>query len=181
MTGEKDDSHGNGYVERMLGAVLGDFQAEIGGIHYLLPYAFDFVPEYKGVLCPWDCWIHSPAAREFYRVLGLFDRNDGIALFTKGGDCLESGGEVLPWNGQLGSQSSLVDFGRRGSGTDAAQHHTVGTEGVGTAESAAYIVCAAYIVEHYNYPAAGTGTVFFHREAAHFGGCEFAVFHLPQR
>ena len=35
----------------MFAAVLGDLQTEVGGVYNTLLYAFDFVSEYKGVLC----------------------------------------------------------------------------------------------------------------------------------
>lgn len=45
----EDDSHGHGYVERMLGSELGDLEGKVRGIDYILTDTVHLISEYKGV------------------------------------------------------------------------------------------------------------------------------------
>ena len=85
---------------------------------------------------------------------------------------------MLPRHGLFGTEGGFMDFGRRRHGADAAEVHPAHAEGIGAAERAANVVGAAHIVE-YNYGSGAVpAAVFFRRDAPHFGGCEFAVFHV---
>ena len=55
---------------------------------------------------------------------------------------------VGPANGVLSSESGLMDFGRRGSGADAAKSDALYGKGIARAEDGAYIVETAHVVEH---------------------------------
>ena len=55
---------------------------------------------------------------------------------------------VSPAYGVLSPESGLVDFGRRGSGADAAKSDAFHGKGIARAEDCAYVVETAYVVEH---------------------------------
>ena len=101
----------------MLGAVLGDLQTEVGGVHNRLLYAFDFVSEYKGVLAGSPAGEGVPPETratpglEFDRIDRLLHCNDRVSFRLESGYGLERVGIMLPRHGLFGPEGCLMDFG----------------------------------------------------------------------
>lgn len=53
MEGPEDDADGNGDVERVFGAVLGNFDGKVGGVDDFLGDAGDFVAEDESIFHSW--------------------------------------------------------------------------------------------------------------------------------
>lgn len=148
----------------MLGAVLGDLQTEVGGVYNTLLYAFDFVSEYKGVFAKGGTGLrgYTPdRSIQFYRILCLFDGDYRVTFCLEGGDGFEGVGEMLPRNGLFGPEGGFVDFCRGRHGADSAKVHRHYAEGIGAAERASNVVCAAYVVEYHYGSGSVAAAVFF--------------------
>ena len=128
----------------MLRPVLGDLNAQVGGVHDILSDAVDFVSEDHGV-APSRL---APEILQLHGVLGLLRADDGPALALQAPHEGERVAHVFPRHAVLGAQRRLVDLRGGRHGADAAEPDLVGLERVGRAEGAADVVRAADVVQH---------------------------------
>ena len=64
IEGPESNAARHRYVQRVLGAALWNFEAEIGAVYYGLVYSVDLVAEYKGIFCVgrWHEFVEADAA-----------------------------------------------------------------------------------------------------------------------
>ena len=135
----------------MLGAVLGDFQGEVGGIDDILANAGNFVAENKGVTA---AGLADEGA-QFPGVDRLLHGDDRIAFILQAADGFQGIIDMLPGDGIFGAQGGLVDFrGGRDRG-DATKENLVDAEGIRGPEGRPYVVRTADIVQHNHQPRRG--------------------------
>ena len=161
----------------MLGAELRYFQSEIGSVDDFLQDSVDLVAEHErsgGVGI-------KPQVLKRHRMFGLLHTYYYIALLMQTAHEGKSVIGMLPRDAVLRSESRLVDFRRGRAGTDAAEVHLVGPEGVGRPESAADIMCAAYVVEHQNGAGRRERGIFGRFRPPEFDIQKFPVLHEGQR
>lgn len=113
----KEDSGGHGDVERVFGAKLGDFEADVGGIDRGLVHAIDLVTHDDGI------FFLGIRAKLLERdaSLALLHGAYLIATGSEGRDGLESGGIIGPADGVFGAESRFVDLHGGGSRRDATE------------------------------------------------------------
>ena len=160
----------------MFSAVLRNFYHAIASINYVLPYAFHFVAEHKGIFFP----FFKNKLSEFMAVLGLLHRQRFITRLFKSEDCLQRVGCIFPRHGIFGTQSRLMDFGRGRTGCDAAKHNLLYTESIGRAKNRTHIVQAPHIVEHNDKGLFRRTPELVHRKAVHLFYGKFLIFHTAK-
>ena len=89
----------------MLGAVLGDFQGQVAGVHDILPDAVDFVAEYEGVL---PARLAVEVLAELPGMDRLLHRHQRIAFGPQGGDGVHRVVEMLPGDGILRARAHKI-------------------------------------------------------------------------
>ena len=144
----EDDSGRYRYVEGMLGAFLGNLQAEVRAVYDLLCDTAHFAAENKGVFAS----RFGDEGFERHRPLRLLDADDGISRFPQRPDGLQSIVEMLPGDAELRPEGRFVDFGGRGQGRIAAENDLVDTEGIRRPEDRSGVVRAPDIVQHDDRP-----------------------------
>ena len=147
MLEEVPDGYSAGHrdVERVLCAALGNFEAHVALVDDFLGHTLDLVAEYDGVASP---RLRSELL-QLDAPLHLLETAESVSLALEGlyaGICV---GEILPAHRILRPESCLVDFGRRRTRADAAEHQPLDGKSVAGAEYGPDIVEAADIVEHY--------------------------------
>ena len=160
----ENDAGGDGDVEGVLGAELGNFKAGIGEIDGLLLYSADFVAEDEGGRTVGG----KVKVREGNAAFGLLDGVEGVAFGAEMVEGVKGVGEMLPRNGFLGTEGGFVDFAVGRGGGNAAEVEGLEAEGVGGAEDGADVVKAADVVEHENNGGFGGLAVLFGGEAVKF-------------
>lgn len=143
----EEEAGGDGDVEGVLGAFLGDLDAEVGHIDYALVDAVDFVAGYYGYFCAFGIGEVGEVDAPF----DLFENDYHITFAAEGLDGFGGCWEIAPGYRPFGTEGCLVYFRGGWGGRDTAQAQVVDAEGVGSAENRAYIVEGAYVVEHYDY------------------------------
>ena len=157
----------------MLGAVLGDFQGKVGGIHDVLTDAGDFVAEDEGVLASG----FAPEGAQFFRMDGLLHRHHRVAVGLEAADGLQGVIDMLPGDGILGAEGRFVDLRGGRNRRNAAQKDFVDTEGIGRPEGAAHVVRTADVVQHDDESGRRKFLVLRGRNPAQFDVEKFSVFH----
>ncbi len=116
----------------MFGSGLRNLDCPVCRIHDLLRHAVHLVTEHQGVFLP-------RSRPEFIQHDGSFDLLhdvNEIPLRTQRSDAVGRRGEIVPRNGQLGSERRLVDLPVGRGGGDAAQGDAFDGKGVRRAEKA---------------------------------------------
>ena len=171
----EDDTHADGDVQRMLGAVLGNFQGQVAGIDHILPDAVDFVAEDEGVLA---AGLPAEVRAELLRMDGLLHRHQRVAFGPQGGDGVHRVVVMLPRHGVLGAEGRLADLRGGRDGGNAAQEDPVDAEGVGGPEGGADIVRAADVVQDHDEARGGKFLVLGGGDTAQFDVQQFSVAHV---
>lgn len=78
----QDHAHGDGDVEGVFGALLGNFKGKVAGIHNGLLHSFNFIAKDKGVA---GAGL-SVEGIQFDGIHGLLHGNDGVAIGLKAVD-----------------------------------------------------------------------------------------------
>ena len=167
------DADGNGDIEGVLGAVLGDFQRYVADIDDVLADAGDFIAEDEGV------FARRVAAEgaEFLRMDGLFHGDEGVTLRAQKSHGVQRVIEMFPRDGILGAEGRFVDLGGGRDGGDTAEKDFVDAEGIGRAEGAADIVRAADVVQYHDKAGRGKVLILSGRDAAQLDIQQFSVLH----
>ena len=159
----------------MLGAVLGNFQRLVAGVHDVLPDTIDFIAEDKRVF---PARLAEEILAQFPGMDRLLHRHQRVAFGPQGGDGVHRVVEMLPRNGILGAQGRFPDLGGGRNGRNAAQEDPVDAEGVGGPEGGADVVRAADVVQDYDEPGSGKPLIFSRRDTAQFDVQQFSVTHI---
>ena len=163
------DGGADGHVERVLGALLGYFEADVGGIDNALVDAVDLVTGDYGI-APRRLRLESV---ERHAAVYLLQGADGVAFCAQALDGLHGLGVIFPAHRLFGAEGGLVDFGRGGRGGDAAQADLFDTKCIGGAEHRPYVVEAAHIVENHHKGDLPLAAKLFDGVAPHFPDCFF--------
>ena len=166
----EDHADGDGDVEGVLGAGLGNLQTKVAGVHDILSDAGDFISEDQRVAC-------SGVKREILQLDGafrLFYAHDRITLAAKLFHDGEGVFAVRPIYTEFRTQRRFVDLGGRGDGADAAEPDLFHGEGVGAPEGGADVVLAADVVEHQYHGTFGGGLEGFEVRPVQFAVGKFA-------
>lgn len=110
------DGGGDGDIERVLGAALRDFDAEVGAIDYRLVDAVYFVAYDEGVFL---AGLGGEIGQTDTTVDEL-ETSYSVAFGPEGGNGVGGGREIAPDNRLFGSESRLMYFGRGRCGRNAA-------------------------------------------------------------
>ena len=102
-----DDGGTTRNIQRVLGAMLRNFDTHVTGIDHLLAHALDLVAHHHSDLFP----FFDNKLFEAHTVMYLLDRTNQVAVTFQILDCSNGSGIVLPVDRFLGSQGSLVNFG----------------------------------------------------------------------
>ena len=140
----KDDAGGDRYVEGVLGAVLGYFDAGVAAVDDRLLYAFYFVAKNEGVALIGVCF--KVAQRDAF--IYLFDGYGEVALLPERFDGIEGRFKIAPADCVFGTQRSFVDFVVGRGGGNATQVYGLEAKSIGRAEHTAYVMETAYVVEN---------------------------------
>ena len=159
----------------MLGAVLGNLQGQVAGVHDILPDAVDFIAEDEGVL---PARLAVEVLAELPGMDRLLHRHQRIAFGPQGGDGVHRVVKMLPGDGVLGAQGRFADFGGGRNGGDTAQEDPVDAEGVGGPEGGADVVRAADVVQDHDESGRGKPLILSRRDTAQFDVQQFSVTHI---
>lgn len=140
----KDDAGGDRYVEGVLGAVLGYFDAGVAAVDDRLLYAFYFVAKYEGVALIGVCF--KVAQRDAF--IYLFNGYGQVVLRSERIDGVEGAVKIAPADCVFGTQRSFVDFVVGRGGGNATQVYGLEAKSIGRAEHTAYVMETAYVVEN---------------------------------
>ena len=146
----------------MFCAVLGDLKTEIRSVNHILTYSGHLISEHHGIFPA----LFRNKGVEHYGSRRLFGTDDLVSGFLQTAYGFHSVVDMLPFHAVFSSQGGFMDFCRRRYSADAAKPYLVYLEGVGSAESRAYVVCAPYIVKHDYKTGFGQFLVFFGRNSA---------------
>ena len=113
-------------------------------------------------------------------VLGLLHRQRVITRLFQSKNRLQRVGCIFPRHGIFGTQSRLMDLGRRRTSGDAAKHYFLYTESIGRAKNRTDVVQAPHIVEHNGKGLFRRALKFFHRKAVHLFYGKFLIFHTAK-
>ena len=80
----------------------------------------------------------------------LFDGIDRVSFVLQGTHGLDGILVILPFDGLFGTEGGFMYLWVGRAATDAAEHNTLDTHGVGGTENGSYIMLAAHIVQYYH-------------------------------
>ena len=113
-------------------------------------------------------------------VLGLLHRQRFITRLFQSMNRLQRVADVFPCHGIFGTQSRLMDLGRRRTGGDAAKHDFLYSESIGRAKNRTHVVQAPHIVEHNDKGLFRRTLELVHRKAVHLFYGKFLIFHTAK-
>ena len=154
----------------MLCAVLRYFEGAVAqGQHFVL-HPFYLVSEDDGEFAVFQ---RIGLLSELDAVVHLLDGVNGIALLLQLADAFDGVVVIAPLYAFFGAEGGLVDVAVWRCGADSAEGDVLDAEGVGGAEDGAYVVLAAYVVEHDGQRHFGAAAELVDGEAVHFVCCKF--------
>lgn len=185
--GPDDDAGGGGDIERVLGAVLWDFQTAVAMVNDILMHALNLIAQDDSIPLS---FLRMEIIEHGGTVALLYGKYL-IALLMERLEGIESGREILPIHAILRSEGCLVDFllclqrafpcGLQGGrvsdmslidgiwrGGYATEIDAFHAESVACAEYAAHIIERADIIEHHYERQFLRFLELLHREAVHF-------------
>ena len=192
----EDHAYGDGDVEGVLGAGLGNLQTKVAGVHDILSDAGDFVSEdqcvagggilraagtsgFAGALARQNrgCSTRPSLQGKILQLDGAFrllHAHDRVAFGPQPLDDGERVFAVRPIYAEFRTERRLVDLGGRGDGADAAEPDLFHGEGVGAPEGGANVVLAADVVQDQHHGAFGGGLEGFEVRPVQFAVGKFA-------
>lgn len=120
----EDDTDADRDIQRVLGAELRDFKAEIRGVYDILSDAGNLVAEYYGI-------TFSRLGNELiehHGTHGLLGAHDCITFLLETTDRVHGIIDMFPCDTILGTEGRFMDFCRWRYGTDSAKPYLVDLE-----------------------------------------------------
>lgn len=139
------NSSGNGDIERVLRASLGDFKADITLIDDFLVNAVDLMPEDESIAST----VLWRELLEFDASFDLFETAESVTVALKSGDTFVCGLIVAPSDGVFRSESRFMNFWRGRTRADAAEYELLDGKSVTRAEDCSDVIETAHVVENH--------------------------------
>ena len=121
-----DDAGSDGDVEGMFSTILGNLKAAVAEVDNFLVNTLDLIAKDDGIMFTWERF----ELMEHSAAFSLFYRQHVITFLLQLTDSLDGGRKIGPVDAIFGTKSRLVNFGMRGSASDATEQDALYTEGI---------------------------------------------------